>query len=1461
MKDGCLELKSGGPLERKNAEYKMTKWEAIFAPNRVIPQHVQRWKHSSGDTVGLQIFLGTLEGISSRQGSSDGTSEAQYQLRLSLFDITYHHFFGRTWKSLVKPLKTVTGQTSKVFFNETVYLYTSLNDPGIVAVVEVVCITRRQDGTQQESSCGFGLMRLFPSQPEEGQVNQQKRLTLYHGSPRALLHPAFKDLAELNKHMTLIEKSHIQYNVKIHNTLKEVSHLLPPNILVSGSERIPGLVLGRDETGDALKKPHLQKTITCYLDKLYLLLYPSLEKFEEELISLVNNDHFPKGHSLDGTTVVIQERRLHIGVHNGWRFVQQPQVVVVVPEARMMRAQSTLSLKKKQLSNQSSSTQALVLRSHIRLPEMVRDPGFSIVFQLEYVLCLPSEVSSKLPSAMMLSNASYMRMIRWASWTPLLNPGSTEVTFPLQGGPHPNPCNNLVYKIPPNSMSSDEVQQVEAGTLCFNFTARSEHHMGDTAESVESLPQELLQSKKKVTLANAKILTAHTAPLQDTELGPALSMSQLTTSSRYPTISHSSKISLQQVPSQLMPSPMAYQLSHAEIPYASGITHLEADLGKSNQEPSNVDHLQELLFSPVHAPVVAMGTQTGSTTSVLSRAALARLHSAGFPDIFDCNNEVAEVVDPSSPVNFNPQREEADYLQCNEVVLQFLAFSSVQDDLSTNWPQTIYFTFQFYRFQPVTSSRLQLVQIHSATKSRSDTSARLLVHINKDGSLNPGSPGYQMKYMVDPGFLKPGEQRWFLRYLALQTLQIDIWDGESLLLIGSAAVEMKHLLRQGRTAVQVSHELEVITTEYEQETMAMSGDISKQGVVKPIGVHTVIKGRLHLRMGNVGRVSDQRLKISDTLPAPKSRVITAHDGRSSFHGGSLFSSRIVGRKNISQAQKLADLDSELAAMLYSRMKEVSTAYQQPNSQTDGAQRRKMERMTAVRQLESQEDPKMRKSLLLSQHEQRTQHTRDLQIIEAYRERTKDECISSMLNQAITSNYTVYATLGTAEFFEFQLKNPYNIQYTVSIEIDHPDLRVIVDTQEWRHFKELTNTMTPIEENMFHVQQQSDTPQLYLRPKETVYIPFKYQAFYMDHTSLLQSPDATSLAKDADRSPQNKPNTMSSKRMKVSFKASDGKPIAILQVSVEPQPHVVDQTFRFYHPELTFLKKSIRLPPWYTLPGAPVGMPGGEPELYVRCSDPNIICDTKKLGHGEPQDVFLKVAGGPSPHIKKFFVALYTDRWLAVPIQIWQIYVHSLKRVDISCITGQLTQMSLVLRGTQVVRKVRAYSSHPQELKIDPESVFVLPPNGIQDLHIVVRPLKAGSKFIYLNLVDVDQHQLVASWLVCVLSRNPIISKAFEITMSAGEKGCNKRITYTNPYQTRKRYSLQSNRPDLLQFKENTFEVGPSEMYTIGLRFAPGESSGQEEILIFINDHEDKNEETFCVKVNYEPANKKSSLKI
>ena len=49
----------------------------------------------------------------------------------------------------------------------------------------------------------------------------------------------------------------------------------------------------------------------------------------------------------------------------------------------------------------------------------------------------------------------------------------------------------------------------------------------------------------------------------------------------------------------------------------------------------------------------------------------------------------------------------------------------------------------------------------------------------------------QIKYYVDPSFLKPGENQLFLQYLYNQTMHLDVWDGDSLLLLGSSAIDLK----------------------------------------------------------------------------------------------------------------------------------------------------------------------------------------------------------------------------------------------------------------------------------------------------------------------------------------------------------------------------------------------------------------------------------------------------------------------------------------------------------------------------------------------------------------------------------------------------------------------------------------------------------------------------------------------
>jgi len=65
---------------------------------------------------------------------------------------------------------------------------------------------------------------------------------------------------------------------------------------------------------------------------------------------------------------------------------------------------------------------------------------------------------------------------------------------------------------------------------------------------------------------------------------------------------------------------------------------------------------------------------------------------------------------------------------------------------------------------------------------------------------------------------------------------------------------VQHLCRQGRSAVQVTHDLDIFIVDCLDRVCA--GDVTRDGVVNPVDLKTRVTGRLHLRLANVGQMSD-----------------------------------------------------------------------------------------------------------------------------------------------------------------------------------------------------------------------------------------------------------------------------------------------------------------------------------------------------------------------------------------------------------------------------------------------------------------------------------------------------------------------------------------------------------------------------------------------------------------------------
>ena len=73
------------------------------------------------------------------------------------------------------------------------------------------------------------------------------------------------------------------------------------------------------------------------------------------------------------------------------------------------------------------------------------------------------------------------------------------------------------------------------------------------------------------------------------------------------------------------------------------------------------------------------------------------------------------MIDGNCNVKFNMQREEVDMLTCNQIVIQFLAFSRTLQSMKTSSSEIvqkkIFLTFQFYRFPEFKTTDLILDNI------------------------------------------------------------------------------------------------------------------------------------------------------------------------------------------------------------------------------------------------------------------------------------------------------------------------------------------------------------------------------------------------------------------------------------------------------------------------------------------------------------------------------------------------------------------------------------------------------------------------------------------------------------------------------------------------------------------------------------------------------------------------------
>ena len=162
--------------------------------------------------------------------------------------------------------------------------------------------------------------------------------------------------------------------------------------------------------------------------------------------------------------------------------------------------------------------------------------------------------------------------------------------------------------------------------------------------------------------------------------------------------------------------------------------------------------------------------------------------------------------------------------------------------------------------------------------------------------------------------MQAGERKSFINYLHQQKLHINMWDGDSLLPIGSTFVYLKYLLRQGQAAVQVSQQVDVSFMEYSEDNPMLTNDSVQCGQPYPSGVKVYLKGKLYIRMANIGYLPDKNAEKIDAAASSKPSVVQPNMGMFSSHD----STQQLKSPLKTTAKLMSDCDTELATALLTR---------------------------------------------------------------------------------------------------------------------------------------------------------------------------------------------------------------------------------------------------------------------------------------------------------------------------------------------------------------------------------------------------------------------------------------------------------------------------------------------------------------------------------------------------------------
>lgn len=277
------------------------------------------------------------------------------------------------------------------------------------------------------------------------------------------------------------------------------------------------------------------------------------------------------------------------------------------------------------------------------------------------------------------------------------------------------------------------------------------------------------------------------------------------------------------------------------------------------------------------APKTTVAAATTATyTRDISRAARSRLSRHGFHGTMQDSAAVATYRDDNIPASMKRQisvdinLEANDVLSINDVTIQFAGYRSGMSstvsrgarggssssggsvDISSlsaaNYcPRSVYFSFKFYTCM---ATRTEPMRLLPAERGEVCVLARDEAHARDEAPL-------ALRYIIDCSSSSPTEGLEFAEYLAHSTLFIDVWDADSMILLGTCGVPLRRIMRQGQPVAKCALECDIINSEMAAQAQ---GGIISSTVTEGGPVSGLVVGSINLIICNYGQAGKAEAK-------------------------------------------------------------------------------------------------------------------------------------------------------------------------------------------------------------------------------------------------------------------------------------------------------------------------------------------------------------------------------------------------------------------------------------------------------------------------------------------------------------------------------------------------------------------------------------------------------------------------